>query len=109
MTETDSMETLDSTIPTLVLDASQWKCKDDVYDSFFQAVGAPSWHGRNLDALHDSIATGQINQIETPYLIVIKNYGKMEDGARQMAERFVSYMRELEQGGTDVSVRVEQE
>jgi RNAse (barnase) inhibitor barstar len=57
----------------LVLDAREWTTQDDVYDSFFRAVGAPDWHGRNLDALNDSIAGRQINAIEVPYLIVIKN------------------------------------
>jgi RNAse (barnase) inhibitor barstar len=94
-------------IPILVLDARDWKQRDDVYESFFKAVGAPEWHGRNLDALHDSIATGCINQIETPYVIVIKNYRQMGDGARPMAKTFVEYIRELEENGTDVSVRVE--
>ena len=39
----------------LVLNGADWTTKDDVYDAFFCAVGAPEWHGRNLDALADSI------------------------------------------------------
>jgi RNAse (barnase) inhibitor barstar len=50
----------------LVLDGSEWKTKDDVYNAFFRAVGAPEWHGRNLDALADSISGGSINQVEVP-------------------------------------------
>jgi len=49
-----------------MLDGSTWNTRDHVYAAFFAAVGAPSWHGRNLDARNDSIATGQINQIELP-------------------------------------------
>jgi len=35
----------------LILNGADWPTKDDVYDAFFRAVGAPECHGRNLDAL----------------------------------------------------------
>ena len=57
----------------LNLDASTWKNADDFYSAFFKAVGAPEWHGRNFNALDDSIAHGRINEIEVPYRIVIRN------------------------------------
>jgi len=69
----------------LILDAANWKNPDDVYDSFFAAVGAPSWHGRNFDALRDSIAGGDINQIEVPYRLVFQNLDQVGNGARRMA------------------------
>jgi RNAse (barnase) inhibitor barstar len=90
----------------LVLDAANWKSADDVYDAFFEAVGAPSWHGRNLDALDDSIAGGRINKIEVPYRIVISNYERVGAGARQEAERFVGLIRELAAGDTPVEIVV---
>jgi RNAse (barnase) inhibitor barstar len=55
----------------LILNGAEWKTRDDVYDSFFRLVGAPEWHGRNFDALRDSIATGSINAVEVPYRLVI--------------------------------------
>jgi len=90
----------------LVLDAATWTKTDDVYDAFFRAVGAPLWHGRNLDALNDSIAGGQINKIEVPYRIVIRNYEQVGTGARDMAERFVSLIRELAAGDTPIEIVV---
>ena len=47
----------------VVLNGAAWSTKDDVYDAFFRAVGAPEWHGRNFDALRDSIAGGEINKL----------------------------------------------
>src|ERR1700758_165329 len=44
----------------LILNGADWATRDDVYDAFFRAVGAPEWHGRNLDALADSIRGGSI-------------------------------------------------
>ena len=39
------------------------------YNKFLPQVNAPEWHGRNLDALADSVITGDINGIEPPYII----------------------------------------
>ena len=44
----------------LILDGSTWQTYDDVYNAFFKVVGAPEWHGRNFDALIDSIEKGDI-------------------------------------------------
>src|ERR1044071_7580655 len=55
------------TMKQLELDGTNWKTRDDFYDAFFKAVGAPSWHGRNFNALRDSIITGEINEVELVY------------------------------------------
>ena len=47
------------------LDRAGWSTKDD-YNAFFRAVGASEWHGRNSNALNDSIANGSINEVEVP-------------------------------------------
>jgi RNAse (barnase) inhibitor barstar len=91
----------------LLLDGADWKSKDDVYSSFFRAVGAPDWHGRNFDALIDSIEKGDINQVEVPYRLVIKNYDLIGDGACQVAKDFVDLIREMGGRGCPVEVRVE--
>jgi RNAse (barnase) inhibitor barstar len=93
----------------LNLDGADWKTRDDVYDSFFQAVGAPEWHGRNFDALRDSIAAGSINAVEVPYRLVIQNYGKIDASARQIANDFVNLIRELANDGCPVEIRLEGE
>jgi RNAse (barnase) inhibitor barstar len=93
-------------VKELVLDGSGWRKKDDVYDAFFAAVGAPSWHGRNFNALRDSIATGSINAIEVPYRIIICNFDLISGKARQMAIDFTDLLRELRVKG-DCSVEIE--
>jgi RNAse (barnase) inhibitor barstar len=92
----------------LILDASAWKTKDDVYDSFFKAVGAPEWHGRNLDALNDSIAGGEINAVEVPYRLVIQHHSRVGDGATKMADDFVALIREIAGRGCPVEIVVEE-
>ena len=91
----------------MILDGVSWSTKDDVYDAFFRAVGAPEWHGRNFDALRDSIVGGSINQMEVPYRLVIKNYDRISGEAKGMADEFVDLIHELAAEGCPVEVLAE--
>ena len=53
----------------IIIDWKKIKTEDDFYNCFLPPVKAQSWHGRNLDALNDSLVTGDINEIEPPYFI----------------------------------------
>ncbi|HEV2618563.1 MAG TPA: barstar family protein [Acidobacteriaceae bacterium] len=88
----------------VILDGSKWQRPDDLYDSFFQAVGAPKWHGRNFNALRDSISTGQINQIEVPYRIVIIDFARIGPVAQQIAVDFISLIKRLSTEGCPVEI-----
>jgi RNAse (barnase) inhibitor barstar len=92
----------------LILNADGWSSADDLYDAFFRAVGAPSWHGRNFNALNDSIATGSINAIEVPYRLVIQNSGLAGSAAQQAIGAFVDLIREIAARGCPVEIRLEQ-
>jgi RNAse (barnase) inhibitor barstar len=91
----------------LVLNGAEWATKDDVYDAFFRAVGAPEWHGRNLDALADSISGGSINQVEVPYRLVIKSYDTIGPHAKPMMDSLIKLVHELAAKGCPVEIRVE--
>jgi len=91
----------------LVLDGKNWTTPDDVYDSFFAVVGAPEWHGRNFNALIDSIETGNINEIEVPYRLIITNSASVGEGARKMVNDFVDLIHEIKARGCPVEIVVE--
>ncbi len=57
---------------TIELDATNWTTALDLYDALLAALGAPEWHGRNLNALTDSMIWGGINEVEPPYTIQIR-------------------------------------
>jgi RNAse (barnase) inhibitor barstar len=90
----------------LLLDGSGWKTADDVYDAFFLVVGAPVWHGRNFDALNDSIATGSINAIEVPYRIVIRNFDLISGKATGMAADFTDLILEIAARGCPLEIEL---
>jgi RNAse (barnase) inhibitor barstar len=88
----------------LILDGTNWKTKDDFYDAFFKAVGAPNWHGRNFNALRDSIIAGQINEIELPYTIQISGLDTMPEEVRGLVKDFCSLIKEFHSKGYEVDI-----
>jgi RNAse (barnase) inhibitor barstar len=76
------------------LDGGSWRTQDDLYDALLPALGAPDWHGRNLDALIDSMGTGSINEIEPPYLIKIKRSQAMPVELRDILRDLGRYVDE---------------
>jgi hypothetical protein len=87
----------------LSLNCETWQTRDDFYDALFSALGAPTWHGRNFNALRDSIGTGSINEIEPPYCFVIYGTAAGEE-VGQMVVDFCDLIRELKQSGCPVDV-----
>jgi RNAse (barnase) inhibitor barstar len=98
--------TLVPKVADLILDATSWKTRDDVYDCFFRAVGAPSWHGRNFDALEDSIITGSINKIEIPYRLIVRNLNSASSEAKKFADQFFDLFDEFASKGYPVNVTI---
>ena len=91
-------------IPELVISAAEWTMADDFYADFLAAVGAPSWHGRNFDALWDSIVTGSISRTEPPYRVRITGVDKTPEGCREMIDKFTALIEEARAQGTPVEV-----
>lgn len=73
---------------TIVIDAGDWISASDFFDGLLEALQAPDWHGRNLDALRDSIITGDINRIEPPYHLHLT-------GDRELPEELWPCVQEL--------------
>ena len=94
-------------MPEIIMDGSNWTTPDDVYDAFFKAVGAPAWHGRNFNALRDSIAVGRVNRLEIPYSIKIRNYSSIGAGARETARGFIDLINDLHASGCSVRLEIE--
>jgi RNAse (barnase) inhibitor barstar len=94
-------------VKELFMDASQWKTIDDLYLSFFEAVKAPAWHGKNLDAVRDSIGTGRINGIEVPYCLVLRNYDHLPDHLKEKTDFFIEAISDLAKEGIPVEIRIE--
>ncbi len=94
-------------VPKLQLDASNWKTADDIYQALFTALGAPAWHGRNFDALNDSIVNGSINAVEVPYTINIEGMRSASHEVQHFVSDLVDFISDREAKGCPVSIRIE--
>jgi RNAse (barnase) inhibitor barstar len=92
--------------PEFHLDAATWKTTNDVYDALFATIGAPAWHGRNFDALNDSIVTGGINFVEVPYRIAICNLADASPQAQALASNLMQLFIDFQTSGCPVSMRL---
>src|SRR5579859_7937376 len=68
------------------LDATKWKTVSDFYDALLSALGSPEWHGRNINALVDSMIFGGINEISPPYTIRISGISRAPKDVRNHIE-----------------------
>jgi RNAse (barnase) inhibitor barstar len=94
------------------LDATKWKTVDDFYDALLASIGAPEWHGRNLNALLDSMIWGGINALKPPYTIKIWGLANLPKDVRnevEMAKQDLAHgrMDYRSRRGGDVEVTME--
>jgi len=76
-------------MPSIELDASGWRKSEDFYRALLPELGAPPWHGHNLDAIEDSIFTGGINRVEPPLHIRVS-------GTEALADEMKAFLRKVE-------------
>ncbi|UPK03405.1 barstar family protein [Bradyrhizobium sp. 170] len=79
----------------IALDASAWRDRNDFYDALLPALGAPGWHGRNLDALNDSIGADDISAIRLPFRIKITNAASAPADLQQYLFKFADLLTDL--------------
>jgi RNAse (barnase) inhibitor barstar len=68
------------------LDASGWRSPEDFYSALLPRLGAPAWHGRNLDALEDSLYGG-INEAEPPFKVEVEGAASLPPEMREFLSR----------------------
>ncbi len=57
-------------MPLIRLDPRGWQRREDFWAALLPALGAPDWHGPNLDALYDGLVAGE-NRIRPPLTVEI--------------------------------------
>ena len=90
---------------SLTLDAARWRTAGDVYDALLVALGAPTWHGRNLDALADSLRGGDLNRVNSPLDVTVTGLSSAGPEAQAAATRIAVLFADLSHDGCDVRWR----
>jgi RNAse (barnase) inhibitor barstar len=87
------------------LDASKWKTRGDFYDALLPALEAPAWHGRNLDALNDSIGGDEINEVRLPIPFLLVGTDDVPSELRSYLKKFAELVADLRRDeGADVAL-----
>lgn len=97
---------------SIELNAATWKTAHDFYDALLVAIGAPEGHGRNMNALIDSMVWGGINAVKPPYTVRIRGVAVLPNEVREEIELLKRYLaegrKEFQASRTrDVEVRLE--
>ena len=67
------------------LDALQWTTQDDFFKALLHELGAPGWHGHNLNALWDGI-TSDINEVVPPYAVSVRHAHSLDSDLKNLFE-----------------------
>jgi RNAse (barnase) inhibitor barstar len=88
---------------TLKIDVSDCVTADDVFQRLLAILDSPDWHGRNLDALWDSI-TSDINGLLPPYAIEVVGRDDVPKPVSVLLARIQTLFEEAQK---DENIRVE--
>ncbi len=95
------------------LNAEKWKSVFDFYNALLSAIGAPAEHGKNPNALVDSMIWGGLNSVEPPYTIRISGTATLPNDVRNHIELIKEDLARGRQeyhercaGNVDVSIEI---
>jgi len=88
----------------VVIDWNEVQSVEGFYDNFLPKIEAPDWHGRNLNALRDSIVTGDVNGIEPPYTIQSINNNCIPENLISFQSKIFAILEEAIREGRDINV-----
>jgi RNAse (barnase) inhibitor barstar len=90
----------------IVLDGSNWRSVEDFYAALLPALGAPDWHGHNLDALGNSLRGGDLSQLNPPLAITIAGIYAMTPDVERVVRSFAELADALAAEGTQIFVEI---
>ena len=88
----------------IILSGAQWTAPDDFYNALLSSLGAPGWHGHNLDALWDSITRGDINEVYSSFRVEIAGVDQMPLNCKALVDRFVDLISDARAEGVLVEI-----
>ncbi|HEY4942269.1 MAG TPA: barstar family protein [Rhizomicrobium sp.] len=91
----------------IALNGASWISKDDFYNALLPALGAPPFHGRNLDALEETLASDDFNEVRQPLAITIFGADQMSVDARGVVDRFSQLVTDLKADGHKITLALE--
>jgi RNAse (barnase) inhibitor barstar len=88
----------------ILLSGADCLTPDEFYAALLRSLGAPSWHGHNLDALWDSITGGGLNQVNPPFRITLTGVTEMPPTCKVLVDRLVMLISDARDQGLAVEI-----
>jgi hypothetical protein len=88
------------------LDGRDWLTEAEFIEAVLGAVEAPSWHGRNYNALRDSFVGGSVNGIDPPYDFIIRMPPAANPKMVEAVHYFVARISDWQAEGAQLSARL---
>ncbi len=76
-------------VTRIMLDAAGWQDFRDIYAALLPALGAPDWHGPNLDAVYDALVAGHY-RIRPPIVVTVQAVNQASQSMRTYLARLVT-------------------
>jgi RNAse (barnase) inhibitor barstar len=86
----------------ITLHAAGWTTREDFYAAYLPAVGAPDWHGHNLDALWDSLIGGDINAVNPPFRVRFIGTANLPADCQRVLEGFAEIVADARDQGIPI-------
>jgi RNAse (barnase) inhibitor barstar len=90
----------------LTIDADGWSSPTDFYEALLPKLRAPSWHGRNLDALWDGVTRPGVNALQPPFALRIFNTERFSSEMSAFMERVEALFRDAADLDVPVALHV---
>jgi RNAse (barnase) inhibitor barstar len=90
----------------LTIDATDWLSPTDFYDAVLPYLRAPPWHGRNLDALRDSLTVREINGLKPPFALRLERSEAYSVEMAAFIDGLAQVFEEAEDAGIPVALHV---
>ncbi|PCG15209.1 MAG: hypothetical protein DI530_16370 [Sphingomonas sp.] len=91
-------------VTVIRLDARGWHDRDDLWRDLLAGLGAPDWHGANLDALYDGLVAGE-NRARPPLVVEIAGAARLSAALVAQMTRVREVFDDAARDGAAVAMR----
>jgi RNAse (barnase) inhibitor barstar len=91
----------------VVIDVSACSSTQDFYSLPLAGLGAPAWHGKNLDALWDTISSDDINDVRAAFTVHFINVQNAQLELKSLVEKIGEIIDEARAESVDVGCLIE--
>jgi|LWDU01.1.fsa_nt_gi phage-related protein len=96
----------------ILLDATEWRTKEEFFEALAEALGSIEWHGRNADAFIETMVYHtDLNTVQPPYQLTVHN---ASGAVKEYVAKFASWVNEAKvdrktdpEWGDEIEVNVE--